>query len=141
VPDSKEEAAVNAFIVEAKNEPGKLAEVSKAIADKGVNIVTGAVISIGQAGGFAFISNDEAGTRTALRDANYTFREVEVMPISVSDEPGSLAKIAKKLADAGVNVEVILPTGMSGNKMTLALGVDKIDAARKAIGTEVATPA
>ena len=132
---------MNAFIVEAKNQPGKLAEVTKAIADKGVNVVTGAVLSIGDSGGFAFISNDETSTRTALRDSGYKFREVEVMPISVSDEPGSLAKIAKKLADAGVNVEVILPTGMSGNKMTLALGVDKIDAARKAIGTEVATPA
>ena len=132
---------MNAFIVEAKNQPGKLAEVTKAIADKGVNVITGAVIGIGQAGGFAFISNDESGTRTALRDANYSFREVEVMPISVADEPGALAKIAKKLADAGVNVEVLLPTGMSGNKMTLALGVDKIDAARKAIGAEVATPA
>jgi hypothetical protein len=132
---------VNAFIVEAKNEPGKLAEVSKAIADKGVNVVTGALISIGEKGGFAFISNDEDGTRTALRDANSTFREVEVMPISVSDEPGALATIAKKLADAGVNIELLLPTGMSGNKMTLALGVDKIDAARKAIGAEVATPA
>jgi hypothetical protein len=132
---------VNAFIVEAKNKPGILAEVSKAIADKGVNVVTGAVIGIGETGGFAFISNDETATRSALREANLKFREVEVMPISVSDEPGSLAKIAKKLADAGVNVEVILPTGMSGNKMTLALGVDKIDAARKAIGTEVATPA
>jgi hypothetical protein len=132
---------VNAFIVEAKNQPGKLAEVSKAIADKGVNVLSGSVIGIGDSGGFAFITNDEAGTRTVLRDANYKFREVEVMPISVSDEPGSLAKIAKKLADAGVNVEVLLPTGMSGNKMTLALGVDKIDAARKAIGAEVATPA
>jgi hypothetical protein len=80
-------------------------------------------------------------TRTALRESNCTFREVEVMPISVADEPGALAKIAKKLSDAGVNIELLMPTGMSGNKMTLALGVDNIDAARKAIGAEVATPA
>ena len=132
---------MNAFIVEAKNKPGMLAEVSKAIADKGVNILSGSVIGLGESGGFAFISNDETSTRSALREANLKFREIEVMPISVSDEPGSLAKIAKKLADAGVNVDLILPTGMSGNKMTLALGVDKIDAARKAIGAEVATPA
>jgi hypothetical protein len=132
---------VNAFIVEAKNKPGILAEVSKAIADKGVNVVTGSVIGLGESGGFAFISNDETSTRSALREANLKFREVEVMPISVSDEPGSLAKIAKKLADAGVNIELLLPSGMSGNKMTLALGVDNIDAARKAIGSEVAASA
>jgi hypothetical protein len=130
---------VNAFVVQAKNKPGILAEVSKAIADKGINIVTGSVLGLGDSGGFGFISNDEAKTRIALRDKNYTFREVEVLPITVSDEPGSLARTAKKLADAGVNVELLLPTGMSGNKMTLALGVDKIDAARKAIGDQVAT--
>ena len=132
---------MNAFIVEAKNKPGILAEVSQAIADKGVNVVSGAVIGLGESGGFAFISNDETSTRSALREANLTYREVEIMPISVSDEPGSLAKIAKKLADAGVNVELLLPTGMSGNKMTLALGVDKVDAAKKAIGAGAATPA
>ena len=129
---------MKAFIVEAKNKPGILAEVSKAIADKGVNIETGSVLGLGDSGGFGFISNDEAGARNALRDTRYSVREVDVIPISVADEPGALAKIAKKLGDAGVNVELLLPTGMSGSKMTLALGVDKIDAARKAIGEEVA---
>ncbi len=132
---------MNAFIVQAKNKPGVLAEVSKAIADKGVNVVTGAILGLGDSGGFGFISNDESATRRALQDAKCTFREIEVIPISVADEPGALAKIAKKLGDAGVNIDLLLPTGMSGNKMTLALGVDKIDAARKAIGEEVATTA
>jgi hypothetical protein len=134
----QQEVAMNAFIVEARNKPGILAEVSKAIADKGVNIVTGSVIGLGESGGFGFITNDETATRSALRDAKCTYREVEVLPISVSDEPGSLARIAKKLADAGVNIDLLLPTGMSGSKMTMALGVDKIDAARKAIGEAVA---
>ncbi len=132
---------MNAFIVTAKDEPGRLAEVSKALGDKGVNITTGAVIAAGETGAFGFISNDEAGTRSALRDLNCSVREVEVIPISVADEAGALAKIASKLADAGVNVELLLPTGMSGGKQTIALGVDNVDAARKAIGQEAATPA
>jgi hypothetical protein len=132
---------VNAFIVVAKNQPGKLAEVSQALGDKGVNISSGSVIGMGDSGGFAMITNDEAATRNTLRDANVSFREVEVIPISIADEPGALAKAARKLADAGVNIELLLPTGMSGDKMTLALGVDNVDAARKAIGVEAAAPA
>ena len=132
---------MNAFIVVARNEPGKLAEVSKALGDKGVNITTGAVVGIGDSGGFAMITNDEAATRNALRDANASFREIEVIPISLPDEPGALAKAAQKLADAGVNIELLLPTGMSGNKVALALGVDNVDAARKAIAEEAAAPA
>ena len=132
---------MNAFIVEAKDKPGVLAEVSKAIADKGINIVTGSVLGLGDKGAFGFITNDEAATRKALEGARCTFREVEVISISVADEPGALAKIAKKLGDAGVNISLLLPTGMSGNKMNLAVGVDKIDAARRAIGEGVATRA
>jgi hypothetical protein len=132
---------VNAFVVEAKNEPGKLAEVSKALADKGINIMSGAVITMGERGGLALITNDADATRKALRDANASFREIEVLPVGLADEPGSLAKVARKLADARVNVELLLPTGMIAGKVTLALGVDNIEAARKALAQEAATPA
>ena len=139
-PDENGGGGVNAFIVTAKDEPGKLAEVSKALGDKGVNIVTGSVIAAGETGAFGFISNDEAGTRAVLRDLECSVREIEVIPVSIADEPGALAKVATKLADAGVNIALLLPTGMSGGKQTVALGVDNVAAARKAIGQEVATP-
>ena len=132
---------MNAFIVEAKNQPGELARVSGAVAAKGINIQAGSVLSLGAIGGFGFITNDESGTRSALDGAQATYREVEVIPITVPDEPGALAEIARKLGDAGINVELLLATGMSGGKMNLALGVDKVEAARGIIGVGTAAPA
>ena len=132
---------MNAFIVEAKNQPGELARVSGALAAKGINIQTGSVLSLGAIGGFGFITNDEAGTRSALDGAHSSYREVEVIPISVADEPGALAEIARKLGDAGINIELLLATGMTGGKMNLAIGVDKVEAARGIIGAGIAAPA
>jgi hypothetical protein len=45
-----------------------------------------------------------------------------------------VADAAKRLADAGVNIELIAPTGMDAQKVTIAFGVDKLDAARAALG-------
>ncbi len=125
---------MKAFVVELDNRPGELARVTEAIASKGINITAGAGIGYGATGGFAVMTNDEMGTRNALRDVNCTFREIDVLPASVADEAGALASVARKLADAGVNIEFVIPTGMSDGKMVLALGVDKIDAARTALG-------
>jgi hypothetical protein len=125
---------VNAFIVEAKNQPGELARVAGAIGDRGVNITTGAVLGTGSTGAFGFLTNDEAGARSALQSAGISFREVEVIPVSLPDEPGMLAQAARRLADAGVNIEFAIPTGMSGGKVTVAVGVDNIAAARSAVG-------
>jgi hypothetical protein len=131
---------MNAFIVEAQNQPGELARVAGALGDRGVNITTGAAIGLGSGGGFGFLTNDDAGARSALQGAGIAFREVEVIPASLADEPGALAKVARRLADAGVNIEFAIPTGMSGGKVGVAIGVDKVEAARSAIG-EAATVA
>jgi hypothetical protein len=125
---------MNAFIVEAQNQPGELARVAGALGDRGVNITTGAAIGLRSGGGFGFLTNDEAGARSALQGAGIEFREVEVIPTSLDDQPGALAMIAKRLADAGVNIEFIIPTGMSGSKVNVAVGTDNASAARSAIG-------
>ena len=60
--------------------------------------------------------------RRALRskDAKFTFREIEATETPIGNVPGALAKVARRLADAGVNIEALLPTGMQGNEVTVA---------------------
>jgi hypothetical protein len=128
------EVPMNAFIVELENKPGEVARIAEAIANKGINITSATGSTAGDKGGFGLMTNDEAGTRSALKDLKCSYREVEVVPASIADQPGALAKAARRLADAGVNVDLILPTGMSGGKVTVAFAVDKPDVARRALG-------
>jgi hypothetical protein len=124
---------VNAFIIELENRPGSLASVAEAIAQKGINITGVAGATEGATGSIAIVTNDEDGTRSALEDAGARFREVALAAIALEDKPGVLADAARRLANAGVNIEAIFPTGMEGGKITIAFGVDNAEAARSAL--------
>jgi hypothetical protein len=74
----------------------------------------------GSSGSLALLTDDEAKTRQILTEKGAKFRDLEVTEASVGQAPGSLAKVARRLADAGVNIEALLPTGMTGNEVTIA---------------------
>jgi hypothetical protein len=125
---------MNAFIVEVRNTPGELARIAGALGDAGVNITTGAGLGLDSVGGFGFLTDDEAGAQKALDSAGVIARTVSVIVVNVADQPGALADVARRLADAQVNVELVVPTSMGGSSMGLAVGVDDADAARTALG-------
>jgi hypothetical protein len=125
---------MNTFIIELDNRPGSLADVAAAIAEKGININGVAGLAGSTTGLVAIVTNDEDATRSALDGLGARYREAALASASLEDKPGTLADIARRLADAGVNIEAIFPTGMEGGRITVALGVDNIEAARSVIG-------
>lgn len=129
------------FIVEASNKPGEFARHASAIAQRGVNLTNVICLGIGDRGGAAFYATDEGGVRSALNEAGIAFREVSVVTAKLQDKPGTLADAAKRLGDAGVNIELIAPMGMDAKAQTVAFGVDKVDEARRALGDLVTTGA
>jgi len=125
---------VNGFIVDLKNKPGEIARLAEAIAEKGIDIggFTGA--TCGDTGSVALITNDEAGTQRVLTDGKWTHRSVELVTASLVNKPGTLAMVTRKLADAGVNIEAALPTGMAGGNMHIAFATDNPAKAKEALG-------
>jgi hypothetical protein len=124
---------MNAFIIELENQPGTLADVADAIAEKGINIAGVAGAASAGTSSVALVTNDEAGTRSALDASGTRYREVALATASLEDKPGVLAEAARRLANAGVNIEAIFPTGMDAGKITVAFGVDNIEAAKSAL--------
>jgi hypothetical protein len=125
---------MNIFIVDLKHQPGELAKAADAIAQKGINITAFSGVTCGGSGTVALLTNDEAGTRRALADAGYKAREIEAVSGTIDHAPGGLAAAARKLANAGVNIEAALPTGMSGDKATIAFATDQPAKARSVLG-------
>jgi hypothetical protein len=111
---------MHAFLVELDNKAGELARITEAIAAKGIDIQGLSGSTCGSSGSLALMTDDEARTRQVLTDKGAKFRELEVTQASVGQAPGSLAKVARRLADAGVNIEALMPTGMTGNEVTIA---------------------
>jgi hypothetical protein len=126
---------MNAFIVDLEDRPGSVAAVAEALATKGINITSLAGVTSRGAGSAVFLTNDEAGTRKALADGRFKVREIEVVPHSIEDRAGAFAEVARRLANAGVNLEAVLPTGMSGGKVSIAFATVDGAKAREALGT------
>jgi hypothetical protein len=130
---------MNAFIVDLMNKPGELARLAEAIAQKGINITGFAGATTGGAGTAVIVTNDEAGTRNAIGEKGFRAREIELVMAALENKPGSLAAAAKKLADAGINVEAALPTGMSGENVSIAFATDNPAKARELLGAAAPT--
>jgi len=132
---------MNAFVIEAPHLPGELARIAEAIATKGINITGLAATAIGDKGAVAVLTNDEAGTRKALAEAGLRCTEHELVVATLDDRPGSLAVTARRLANAGVNIEFLMGTGVREGKVTVAIGTDHPQKARIALGELVAAGA
>jgi hypothetical protein len=117
--------------IEAENRPGQLATISEELGKVGLNI-DGFCATVGEERGFLHILVEDSGTaRQALSGAGFTVAaEHEALVLDgVEDRPGYLGEIARRLADAGVNIEVAyLATGTR-----LVFGVADIEAARQAL--------
>ena len=124
---------MQAFIVEARNKPGELARVSETIAAQGVNIEAFCLGHDGS-GAIAFLSHDEQGLRGALTSGGIKSREVPILTVWLENRPGTVATTARRLADAGVNIEFLAPVDYAADRRaTVAIGVDKIDVAHNTL--------
>lgn len=130
---------MRAFIVKLENRPGSLADLGEALGERGVNITGISGTTWGDNdGGLGLITNDEDAARSVLDDRSEDYREVDLVSAALEDRPGALGAAARTLAERDVNIEAVIPTGMQGGRVTVALGVDDAAAAREALG-ELAT--
>ena len=114
-----------------ENRPGALAEMGEALGRAGVSVEGGGAFVVDGAGIAHFLFADGGAARRALEGAGIRVlgeREVVVLRLR-QDEPGQLGKIARRMAEARVNIEVVY----SDHEHQLILVVD--DPAR---GREVA---
>ena len=121
------------FLVDLKNQPGELARITEAIAAKGVNITGFSGATCGDSGRVAVMTSDDATTRAALAESGFKSTELEATDTALRDEPGSLAKATRRLADAGINIEAAMPIGMQGNEIHVAFVTSDAAKAREVL--------
>ena len=120
----------NQFVVELKNEPGGLATLAEALAARGIDLRAIGGGGIGSSGHIIMTTADDDAARAVLNEGGYTFIEGESILTEVDDKPGGMARIARQLADAGVNIHGHLFLGRWGDRAMFAFVVDRPDIAR-----------
>ena len=127
---------MSAFTVEFDNQPGELARLCETMADRGVNIVVCGVAH-GETGTVAFIADDETAARAALEGAQIEYDEHEALTVRMDNVPGAGATTFRRLAHAGVNVNLLLPVQVSTDEFLAVICADDLDAAASALGDQV----
>jgi hypothetical protein len=87
------------------NRPGALARVCEALAKAGVNIHALATSDTVDHTVVRMVVSDPTKALMLLGEAGVLAIETEVLTIETTSQPGVLAKIAERLADAEVNIE------------------------------------
>jgi hypothetical protein len=127
---------MSAFTVELENRPRELARLCQAMASSGVNLLLCATTH-GDDGVVALIADDEASAQTVLEDAGFDYLMHPALTVRMQNKPGVGATTFRKLADAGVNVNLVLPVHISDELFFAVICVDNEDAARGALGDQI----
>ncbi len=96
------------LVIEIENTPGALARVAAAISDAGVNIAAATCVGAGeQAELHILVPHAEAARHSLAISHVGVTREREVVVVDVEDRPGVLADLTRKIARAGVNLDLV----------------------------------
>ena len=118
------------FVVQVENHPGEMARLAEQMAAAGVDLRAIGGGGLGDVGHFIMTTADDDTARKVLEDGEWTFLEGESLLAEVDDKPGGMARIARELADANVNVLGHLFIGRWSDRATFAFVVDDPDKAR-----------
>jgi hypothetical protein len=117
--------------VVVEDRPGRLADVGEALGRAGVNIEGIAATTGGGQGTIHLLVEDAAAARRALEQAGIPVQlSREVLVVEVVDRPGALGELARRIANAGVNIDL----AYLATRTRLVLGSPDLERMRAAIG-------
>lgn len=103
---------------------GLLADVAEAIREAGVNIAAMSAYEREGEGKFLIVTDDNEKAAEALRRLNAEVSEKTVVSVQLQDRPGALEEAARKVAEAGINIEYVYGTTGGGETATVILKSD-----------------
>ena len=119
------------LVIDIENTPGALAEVATAISDAGVNISAATGVGAGAHAELHILVPHAEAVKHALAISHVGItREREVVVVDVEDRPGVLADLTRKIAKAGVNLDLIY----IATRNRIVFGAEDLPALREALG-------
>jgi hypothetical protein len=119
------------LVIDIENAPGALAEVAAAISDAGVNIAAATCIGAGERAELHILVPHAEAARHSLAISHVAVtREREVVVVDVQDRPGVLADLTRKIAKAGVDLDLVYVA----TRNRVVFGASDLDGLRAALG-------
>jgi hypothetical protein len=99
--------SIKQISVFVENRPGRLARITQTIAEAGMDIRAISVSDTTDFGILRLIVDDPQIVCRKLEAEGFTASLTDVLIVGLEDAPGALAKVARLLADAKINVEYL----------------------------------
>lgn len=127
------------IIIPVRNAPGTLASVSETLARAEVNIEFIEARVLGERGVIVLrVDRYDAALRT-LSDAGYRAVTEDALVLDLENRPGSLAEVARRLADARIGIRSLRIVERAGERSLVTLIADDPGAARRVLAAELVT--
>ncbi|MCX6776694.1 MAG: ACT domain-containing protein [Candidatus Micrarchaeota archaeon] len=117
------------LLILAKDRIGLLADLSAALGLADINVESISADTMGDKAVIHLVVSDDKRGKEILEKKGFIVMSSDAIVVRVIDKPGELAKVAKILADAKVNVKNVQLLTKEGG---LALFVFRVDSADKA---------
>jgi hypothetical protein len=124
--------SVQQISVFVENREGRVASVTRTLADAGVNVRAMSMADAPDFGIFRFVVDDPPKAQEALRSGGFLIDTTELVAVEVPDRPGGLADVLAALAAASLNVEYMYAYQINnlGSAVILFRFEDPVAAAR-----------
>ena len=115
-----------------ENSKGKLAEITRILADNHVNITALSIADTTSFGILRIIVEDTEYTARVLKDAGLTVSVTDVLSLQIEDRPGGLAGALQILADNDIDVDYAYAfISKATDKANVVIRVEKDSEAEK----------
>ena len=119
------------MVIDVENTPGALAQVAGAISDAGVNIAAATFVGEGKRAELhILVKHPEAAKHSLAISQLAVTSEREVAVVDVQDHPGVLADLTRRIAKAGVNLDLVYVA----TRNRVVFGAADLAALRAALG-------
>ena len=124
---------MNRIVVIASNEIGVIADISRALADAGINIETISAEGLEERGAITLTTDAQDAALRVLTNAGFKAVSDESLVLRLPDEPGALAKVAERFKHAGVNIQSLHILERQAGYTLVALAAEDREKAAKLV--------
>lgn len=107
--------------VRLQNNPGAAARICQGLADDRVNILA---VQLESGGVLRLIVDNPLHASALLRERRMQVEEREVLYTVLPNDPGAIGRLARQLAESGINIEYLYASAVDGGPMaSVVIGV------------------
>ncbi len=104
-----------------ENTKGSLERVTEALTEHSINIVSFSLADTSEFGLLRMIVSDPEEGRRILKEENFSAMLTDVIAVKIEQKPGTLHKVLKCLADAGISVEYMYTLATAGRDTSIIM--------------------